>query len=85
MKINQCFKDHQVISFEVFPPRKNASNIALTPILNTLDAVKEADPDFVSVTFGANGKMLALTTFLLYAVIYPKAAALVTIFPMPVI
>ncbi|WP_423493463.1 methylenetetrahydrofolate reductase [NAD(P)H] [Lacticaseibacillus paracasei] len=55
MKINQCFKDHQVISFEVFPPRKNASNIALTPILNTLDAVKEADPDFVSVTFGAKG------------------------------
>ena len=55
MKISQCFKDHQVISFEVFPPRKNATNIAMHPILNTLDAVKAADPDFVSVTFGASG------------------------------
>ena len=55
MKISQCFKDHQVISFEVFPPRKNATNIAMRPILNTLDAVKAADPDFVSVTFGASG------------------------------
>ncbi len=100
----------------------------MTPILNTLDAVKEADPDFVSVTFGANGNKPHMGTLEVAKLIkdefdmepvahlpaaqltreqvdaelrgfqdagidnilalrgdIPKAAALVTIFPMPVI
>ncbi len=55
MKVNQLFNDHQVISFEVFPPRKKSPSIDFTRIYGTMDALSQLDPDFVSVTFGAGG------------------------------
>lgn len=38
------------LSFEIFPPRKNDS---VEKIYDTLEALKDLDPDFISVTFGA--------------------------------
>ncbi|MFD1484859.1 methylenetetrahydrofolate reductase [NAD(P)H] [Lacticaseibacillus baoqingensis] len=55
MKVNQLFKAHQVISFEVFPPRRKSPSIDFTRIYGTMDALSQLDPDFVSVTFGAGG------------------------------
>ncbi|WP_390406479.1 methylenetetrahydrofolate reductase [NAD(P)H] [Lacticaseibacillus jixiensis] len=55
MKVNQLFNDHQVISFEVFPPRQSAPSIDFTRIYGTMDALSQLEPDFVSVTFGAGG------------------------------
>lgn len=39
-------------SFEVFPPKKEG---ALEGIYNTIGELKELDPDFISVTYGAMG------------------------------
>ncbi|MCI1987104.1 MAG: methylenetetrahydrofolate reductase [NAD(P)H] [Lactobacillus sp.] len=55
MKVNQLFDQHQVISFEVFPPRQKSPSIDFTRIYGTMDALSQLDPDFVSVTFGAGG------------------------------
>lgn len=40
------------VSFELFPPRNDAAALALG---RTIDRLAEADPDFISVTFGAGG------------------------------
>ncbi|GLI25795.1 methylenetetrahydrofolate reductase [Agromyces rhizosphaerae] len=40
------------VSFELFPPRSDAAAIALG---RTIDKLAEADPAFISVTFGAGG------------------------------
>ena len=40
------------ISFELFPPRTDAAALALG---RTIDRLAEADPAFISVTFGAGG------------------------------
>lgn len=40
------------ISFELFPPRSDAAALALG---RTIDRLAEADPAFISVTFGAGG------------------------------
>ncbi|MFW5668082.1 MAG: methylenetetrahydrofolate reductase [NAD(P)H] [Acetivibrio ethanolgignens] len=45
-------KKKPVISLEVFPPKED-TDISL--IYNTLDKMKELSPDFISVTYGANG------------------------------
>ena len=55
MKVNQLFNEHQVISFEVFPPRQKSPSIDFSRIYGTMDALSQLDPDFVSVTFGAGG------------------------------
>lgn len=55
MKVNQLFNKHQVISFEVFPPRQKSPSIDFSRIYGTMDALSQLDPDFVSVTFGAGG------------------------------
>ncbi|MDD4715374.1 MAG: methylenetetrahydrofolate reductase [NAD(P)H], partial [Oscillospiraceae bacterium] len=41
-----------VLSFEVFPPKKTSS---IDTIYKTLDALRELNPDFISVTYGAGG------------------------------
>ena len=53
MKINELFatKD-MVVSFEVFPPKPEAP---FEPILETITALEELHPDFISVTYGAAG------------------------------
>lgn len=45
-------KQKPVFSLEVFPPKKD-SDIAL--IYQALDSLKELNPDFISVTYGAGG------------------------------
>ena len=53
MKISEILsKDGHSVSFEVFPPRRDA------PMEPVLDAVKELageKPSFISVTYGAGG------------------------------
>lgn len=41
-----------VFSLEVFPPKENAD---ISSIYHTLDQMKQLQPDFISVTYGANG------------------------------
>ena len=41
-----------IFSFEVFPPKKTAP---IDSVFSTLDELKDLNPDFISVTFGAGG------------------------------
>ncbi|MGN0154317.1 MAG: methylenetetrahydrofolate reductase [NAD(P)H] [Lachnospiraceae bacterium] len=51
--INDIYKSEKtVFSFEVFPPKKNDE---IYDIYRTLDTLKELQPDFISVTYGAGG------------------------------
>ncbi len=53
MKIIDLFKTKKpVISFEVFPPRLDTP---VESIFSTLLDLKDLDPDFISVTYGAGG------------------------------
>lgn len=53
MKISEKFKEKRpVLSFEIFPPKKDS---ALKNIDETLKILCELAPDFISVTFGAGG------------------------------
>ncbi len=53
MKIQQLFNNKKpVISFEIFPPKKDAE---LNNLDATLEKLSELHPDFISVTFGAGG------------------------------
>lgn len=53
MKISEIHKQKkQVLSFEIFPPKKDDE---LRNIGDTLDILCELNPDFISVTFGAGG------------------------------
>ena len=53
MKISEIHKKKkQVLSFEIFPPKKDEE---LRNIGATLDILCELKPDFISVTFGAGG------------------------------
>lgn len=54
MKLDYLFeeKKKQVISFEIFPPKRGA---ALQNIDETLEILSSLKPDFISITFGAGG------------------------------
>lgn len=52
MKLKNLFKAKQVLSFEVFPPKRNAP---VDSIYEALDSLRELHPDFISVTYGAGG------------------------------
>lgn len=57
MKIPEIFKEKKkvnkpVLSFEIFPPKKEA---ALKNIDETLRMLCDLNPDFISITFGAGG------------------------------
>lgn len=53
MKIAELFgQGKTVFSCEVFPPKKTSP---VDSIYRTLDGLKEVQPDFISVTFGAGG------------------------------
>lgn len=53
MKIREKFENKKpVLSFEIFPPKKDS---ALKNIDETLEILCECKPDFISVTFGAGG------------------------------
>lgn len=55
MKINKLLQEKQTLSFEVFPPKQEQDE-DLSGISQTLEALTVAEPDFVSVTYGAAGK-----------------------------
>ncbi|MBO4901244.1 MAG: methylenetetrahydrofolate reductase [NAD(P)H] [Lachnospiraceae bacterium] len=54
MKITDIYaqKRNKVISFEIFPPKKDEE---LMHIDDTLEILSECRPDYISVTFGAGG------------------------------
>lgn len=53
MNITSFFgKNRPVLSFEIFPPKHGGD---LGSIYETLSCLKELNPDFISVTFGAGG------------------------------
>lgn len=54
MKIRDMFERGTVFSFEIFPPKKTAP---IETIYNTLEELGDLKPDFISVTYGAGGKL----------------------------
>ncbi|MCY6485031.1 methylenetetrahydrofolate reductase [NAD(P)H] [Clostridium aestuarii] len=53
MNIKDIFKQKKpVISFEIFPPRKDSS---INTIYKTIDNLAYLKPDYISVTYGASG------------------------------
>ena len=55
MKIGEIYKNKKrPLSFEIFPPKKDAE---LENIDETLEVLCELKPDFISVTFGAGGSV----------------------------
>lgn len=52
MKTCELFRDHTVLSFEIFPPKPTSPEDI---IYRTLDGLWDLHPDFISVTFGAGG------------------------------
>lgn len=52
MKTSTLFDGKKVLSFEIFPPKQPAS---IDVIYDTVAQLKELEPDFISVTYGATG------------------------------
>jgi len=52
MKISEIFKNKRVLSLEIFPPKRTAP---VSTIYETVDKLRELNPDFISVTYGAGG------------------------------
>ena len=52
MKIRDLFNNKPVISLEIFPPKPGTP---LDGVLNTIEALSDLKPDFISVTYGAAG------------------------------
>lgn len=53
MQIKDLFnKNKTLLSFEIFPPKKD---YPIETIFNTIDELKDLEPDFISVTYGAGG------------------------------
>lgn len=59
MNIADLFKQKTVFSFEVFPPKKESG---VETIYRTLEELKDLNPDFISVTYGAGGVGVANAT-----------------------
>ncbi len=53
MNINKLFKIKKTVySFEIFPPKKES---AIDTVYDTLEALGDLNPDYISVTYGAGG------------------------------
>ena len=53
MQISQLYKEKKaVLSFEIFPPKKEAD---IQTIYSTIEQLKDLHPDFISVTYSAGG------------------------------
>lgn len=54
MRINEIYKAKKtVISLEIFPPKMDSP---IETVFKTLDELKDINPDYISVTYGAGGK-----------------------------
>ena len=58
MKIKEFFKNKPVISLEIFPPKPETP---IDTIFDTIDALSDLKPAFMSVTYGAGGSSKANT------------------------
>ncbi|MBK5252023.1 MAG: methylenetetrahydrofolate reductase [NAD(P)H] [Peptostreptococcaceae bacterium] len=59
MKIKDLYiQKKPVISFEIFPPKKNTP---IDTVYDTIEALKDLKPDFISVTYGAGGSTARTT------------------------
>ncbi|MCR4789592.1 MAG: methylenetetrahydrofolate reductase [NAD(P)H] [Treponemataceae bacterium] len=52
MKTSEIFKKKTAYTFEVFPPKKTSP---IETVFTALDELRDQNPDFISVTFGAGG------------------------------
>ena len=59
MKAIELFEKKPVLSFEVFPPKPD---VPIESIYETLEALKDLRPDFISVTYGAGGSVPGAST-----------------------
>ena len=59
MKAIELFREKQVYSFEVFPPKPD---VPIGKIYETLSALEALHPDFISVTYGAGGSVPGAST-----------------------
>lgn len=50
MKIKEFYKNEPVISLEIFPPKPE---MPIDTIFDTIDALSDLKPAFMSVTYGA--------------------------------
>jgi len=65
MKIIDLYKKHStVLSFEVFPPKKDGG---LDSLYSTIDKLSDLSPDYISVTCGAGGSVSELDATLAIA------------------
>jgi methylenetetrahydrofolate reductase (NADPH) len=70
MKIKNIFKEKEVVfSLEVFPPRPD---VPIENIYQTLEELKDIDPDYISVTYGAGGGVRKNRTCELSSIIKEK-------------
>jgi methylenetetrahydrofolate reductase (NADPH) len=60
MRTSELFKEKKTLSFEIFPPKRTSP---ADTIYWTLDGLKELEPDFISVTYGAGGNDNSGNTF----------------------
>ena len=59
MKISELYKQKStLLSFEIFPPKKESS---LETVYKTIEELKDLEPDFISVTYGAGGTSKDMT------------------------
>ena len=58
MKIKEFFNNKPVISLEIFPPKPEKP---IDTVLDTIDALADLKPAFISVTYGAGGSSKAHT------------------------
>ncbi len=52
MKTSELFKNKTVMAFEVFPPKPTND---IDVYYNTIEGLKDLNPDYISVTYGAGG------------------------------
>lgn len=70
MKIKNIFKEKEVVfSLEVFPPRPD---VPIENIYQTLEELKDINPDYISVTYGAGGGVRKNRTCELSSIIKEK-------------
>ena len=70
MSIASLFqKNHPVLSFEVFPPKKTST---IDTIYSTLDELQKLRPDYISVTYGAGGNTADNSTCDIASIIYKQ-------------
>jgi len=59
LKINKLYKPNKIIfSFEVFPPKPE---MPIETVYRTIDQIKDLNPAFISVTYGAGGSSRSRT------------------------